>query len=93
MLTILQPLRAAFCSSVSMRGWQVPGFWPMTKMASACAKSSMRTVALPKPIDFGEPGAAGFVAHVGAVGQVVRAELAREQPYMKAASLLARPEV
>ena len=34
-LTILQPFFAAFCSSVSMRGWQVPGFWPMTKMLSA----------------------------------------------------------
>ena len=34
-LTILQPFFAAFCSSVSMRGWQVPGFWPMMKMLSA----------------------------------------------------------
>ncbi len=49
-LTILQPLRAAFCSSVSMRGWQVPGFWPMTKMLSAWLKSSILTVDLPMPI-------------------------------------------
>jgi hypothetical protein len=33
-----------------MRGWLVPGFWPMTKMASAWSKSSSVTVPLPIPI-------------------------------------------
>jgi len=38
--------------AVSMRGWLVPGFWPMTKIASAFSKSSRLTVPLPTPITF-----------------------------------------
>jgi hypothetical protein len=33
-----------------MRGWFVPGFCPMTKMASASSKSASDTVPLPTPI-------------------------------------------
>src|SRR5258708_1314711 len=51
MCTILQPRRFACSSEVSIRGWFVPGFWPMTKIASARSKSSSVTVPLPKPID------------------------------------------
>jgi hypothetical protein len=44
-----QPRRAACWRVVSMRGWLVPGFWPMTKIASARSKSSRLTVPLPTP--------------------------------------------
>ena len=33
-----------------MRGWLVPGFWPITMIRSACAKSSYAMVDLPMPI-------------------------------------------
>ena len=33
-----------------MRGWLVPGFWPTTKMRSACVEVLERTVPLPMPI-------------------------------------------
>ncbi len=49
--TIEQPRRLAFSSSVSIRGWFVPGFWPMTQIWSARPKSSSVTVPLPTPID------------------------------------------
>ena len=66
-------------SAESIRGWFVPGFWPITKIASASAKSSSETVPLPTPIDLPKADAARLVAHVRAVGQVVRAELADEE--------------
>ena len=48
--TILQPRSLALCSGVSILGWLVPGFWPMTKMASARSKSLSFTQAFPIPI-------------------------------------------
>ena len=39
-----------------IRGELVPVFWPMTKMASACSKSSSTIVPLPTPIAGGNPG-------------------------------------
>jgi hypothetical protein len=48
--TIRAPRRLAAWSAVSMRGWLLPGFWPITKIASASAKSSSPTVPLPTPI-------------------------------------------
>ena len=79
MLTIVAPRCAASRSVVSMRGWFVPGFWPITKIRSQCSKSSSETVPLPTPIDLEQRDAARLVAHVRAVGEVVRAEHAADQ--------------
>jgi hypothetical protein len=65
----------------------------MTKIASAFSKSSSVTVPLPMPMLSLSADAARLVAHVGAVRQVVRPELADEKLVEKAASLLVRPEV
>ena len=60
MLTMRQPRRAACCSVVSMRGWLVPGFWPMTKITSALLEvlelhralaDADRLAAAPTPLD------------------------------------------
>ena len=92
-LTIWQPLRAAFCSSRQHARMAGAGV-----LADDEDRVGVREVleldrGLADADRFGQPRAARFVAHVRAVGQVVRAELAREQPYRNAASLLARPEV
>ena len=50
MATIFVPPRFAISSAVSMRGWLVPGFWPTTRMRSACSMSSRVTVPLPTPM-------------------------------------------
>ena len=49
------PRLEASRSVVSMRGWLVPGLWPMQKMQSLWSKSSSVTVPLPTPIDSGRP--------------------------------------
>ena len=61
-----------------MRGWFVPGFWPTTKIRSACSKSSSGR-ALADADRLAQRDAARLVAHVRAVGQVVRAERAHEE--------------
>ncbi len=38
-----------------MRGWLVPGLWPIEKIASAWSKSSRETVPLPMPMETGRP--------------------------------------
>ncbi|MNE44887.1 hypothetical protein D3C80_1391420 [compost metagenome] len=43
------PRLTASRSGSSMRGWLVPGFWPMTKIASASSRSWNTTVPLPTP--------------------------------------------
>src|SRR3546814_9831861 len=53
--TMGTPRRAASLSVESIRGWLVPGLWPMQKMASARAKSSSVTVPFPIPMDSGRP--------------------------------------
>ena len=47
---IVAPLRLAFSSALSMRGWFVPGFCPATISRSASCTSSIETVPLPIPI-------------------------------------------
>ena len=79
MATIFAPPRLACSRAVSIRGWLVPGFCPTTKMSSACSKSSSVTVPLPMPMVAPSADAARLVAHVRAVGQVVRAERPHEQ--------------
>ena len=49
------PRREASRRVVIMRGWLVPGLWPMQKIASLWSKSSSVTVPLPTPIDSGRP--------------------------------------
>ena len=66
-----------------MRGWLVPGFCPMTKIACASSKSSSVTVPLPAPMVSVKRPAAGLVAHVGAVRQIVGAKLPDEELIQK----------
>ena len=73
------PLRLASSSAESRRGWLVPGFCPTRKIRSAWWMSSRLTVPLPVPRVSRQGEAAGLVAHVAAVGQVVRAEGAGEE--------------
>ena len=47
---ILAPLAFAFSSTVSIRGWFVPGFWPAMMMRSAAPTSATVTDPLPIPI-------------------------------------------
>jgi hypothetical protein len=75
---IVAPLRLAFSSAVSMRGWLVPGFWPTTRIRSACG-CRRGDRALADADRLGQRRPARLVAHVRAVGQVVRAEGAHEQ--------------
>ena len=63
---------------VIIRGELVPVFWPMTKIASAWSKSSRTTVPLPTPDRRRQAAAGRFVAHVGAIREIVGAELAHE---------------
>ena len=53
--TIGAPRRDALRSEVIIRGLLVPGFCPMTKIASVLSKSSSRTVPLPMPMLSGRP--------------------------------------
>ena len=47
---MVAPLRFAFSSATSMRGWLLPGFCPATISRSALWMSSIETVPLPMPI-------------------------------------------
>ena len=58
-VTIGTPRFRASTRLVIIRGELVPVFWPMTKIASACSKSSMTTVPLPTPMDAGNPRLVG----------------------------------
>ncbi len=49
MAMICAPFFFAFCKAVSMRGWFVPGFWPITTIVSAWWMSSSVTEPLPMP--------------------------------------------
>ena len=76
---IVAPCFFACSSEVSIRGWLVPGFCPTMRMRSVCSKSSSVTVPLPMPRLSTSAVPRGLVAHVGAVGQVVGAELPRRR--------------
>ena len=47
---ILAPFFLAFSRAVSIRGWLVPGFWPMTTISSARSMSARLTEPFPMPI-------------------------------------------
>ena len=47
---MVAPFFTALSSADNMRGWFVPGFCPMTKIASAWLKSSSVTVPFPMPM-------------------------------------------
>ncbi len=53
--TIGAPRRATSRSVVIMRGWLVPGLWPMAKMPAVWSKSSSDTEALPTPSTSARP--------------------------------------
>ena len=79
MWTSCAPRRSASASQVSIRGALVAALSPITQMASAASQSCRSTVPLPVPSAGGQRPAAGLVAHVRAVGQIVGAELAYPQ--------------
>jgi len=93
MLTSRQPRRLAACRAVSIRGWFVPGFCPMTKMASAFSKSESFTHPLPTPIV--GPSAAPLDSwHMfEQSGRLFVPNARAKSWYRNAASLLVRPEV
>ena len=76
---ILAPFFFAFSSAVSIRGWLVPGFWPLMTIRSASCTSSRWTDALADADGLGQRDRRRLVAHVRAVGQVVGAEGPGEQ--------------
>ncbi|MCY1523850.1 hypothetical protein D9M68_587590 [compost metagenome] len=51
--------REASCSVPIMRGWFVPGLWPIEMISSHWSKSSSDTVPLPMPIERGRPTLVG----------------------------------
>jgi hypothetical protein len=53
--TIGTPRREAFRSDAIILGLLVPGFWPITKIASVASKSSSSTVPFPIPMLIGSP--------------------------------------
>jgi hypothetical protein len=55
MATMGTPRRDALRSEVIILGLFVPGFCPITKIASVASKSSSRTVPLPMPMLSGRP--------------------------------------
>ena len=93
MLTIAQPRRFAACSTVSMRGWFEPGFWPSTKIASQRAKSSSPTVPFPSPIDSPSPVPLDSWHMFEQSGRLFVPNARANSCHRNAASLLVRPEV
>ena len=73
------PRREASRSVVIMRGWLVPGLWPMQIDQLAVVEILERHRALADADRFRQADAGGLVAHVRAVGEVVGAVFAREQ--------------
>jgi hypothetical protein len=76
----------------SMRGWLVPGLWPMQNTASACSKSSSCTVPLPTPIASGRPTLEASWHMFEQSGKLLQPYSRANSWYRKAASLEARPE-
>jgi hypothetical protein len=91
--TIGTPRRDALRSSVIMRGLLVPGFWPITKIASACEKSSRITVPLPIPMLSGSPTLVGSWHMFEQSGKLFVPKRRTNSWYRKAASLEVRPDV
>ena len=93
MATIVAPRRFAAWSVESMRGWFVPGFWPITKIASVRAKSSSPTVPLPTPIVSVSPVLLDSWHMFEQSGRLFVPNSRAKSWYRNAASLLVRPEV
>ena len=92
-LTMRHPRFAARCSVVSIRGWLVPGFWPITKIASAASKSSSVTVPLPIPIACDSPTPLDSWHMFEQSGRLFVPNCRAKSWNRNAASLLVRPEV
>ena len=93
MATIGAPRREALRSSVIIRGLFVPGFCPMTKMASVASKSSRRTVPLPIPMLSGSPTLVASWHMFEQSGKLFVPKRRTKSWYRKADSFDARPEV
>ena len=91
--TIGMPRFRASTRSVIIRGELVPLFWPMTKIASAWAKSSSTTVPLPTPIDGGRPRLVGSWHMFEQSGKLLVPNSRTKIEYRNAASFGVRPEV
>ena len=77
----------------SMRGWLVPGLWPMQTMQSLWSKSSSVTVPLPTPIDSGRPTLVASWHMFEQSGKLLVPYSRTNNWYRNAASLEVRPEV
>jgi hypothetical protein len=61
---IRTPRREHSCNVPIMRGWFVPGLWPMVMMGSQCSKSSSEQTALADAHRLRQADAGGLAAHV-----------------------------
>ncbi|MNS92648.1 hypothetical protein D3C72_1267910 [compost metagenome] len=68
-------------------------FWPITKIASACSKSSSTMVPLPTPITGGRPRLVGSWHMFEQSGKLLVPNSRTRIEYRNAASLGVRPEV
>lgn len=76
---IFAPLALAFSRAESMRGWFVPGFWLGDDDQVGSVEVVEQDAALADAYGLVEGRAGRLVAHVRAVRQIVRAELAGEE--------------
>ncbi len=91
--TIVAPFRFARSRAVSIRGWFVPGFWPMMKIVSVTSKSPNTTVDLPTPMlwTIAVPDDSWHMFEQS--GRLFVPNCRTKSWYRNAASLLVRPEV
>ena len=87
------PRRAHSCSVPIMRGWLVPGLWPIAMIRSQWSKSSSETVPLPMPIDFGSPTLVASWHMLEQSGKLLVPNSRAKMLNRNAASFEARPEV
>ncbi|MNI52933.1 hypothetical protein D3C73_1077450 [compost metagenome] len=91
--TIGTPRLRASTRLLIIRGELVPVFWPITKIASACSKSSSTMVPLPTPITGGRPRLVGSWHMFEQSGKLLVPNSRTKIEYRNAASLGVRPEV
>ena len=85
--------RAHSCSVPIIRGWFVPGLWPIEMISSQWSKSSSDTVPLPMPIDCGRPTLVGSWHMFEQSGKLLVPSSRANSWYRYAASFDARPDV
>ncbi len=87
------PFRLVAANAVNMRGWFVPGFWPMTRTKSDASKQSSRTVPLPMPMAADNPTPLDSWHILLQSGKLFVPICRANVPHRKAASFDARPDV